>query len=70
MIIFYDVDLQLVSHLQTRIAVLEQEVRDKEKLLERSNELLHSQQESKVGCFFKKYTLFLVIFIVEIFEFS
>ena len=41
--------LQVVSQLQTRIAVLEQELKDKEHVLMRSTDLLNSHEESKVG---------------------
>ncbi|XP_025109609.1 spindle assembly abnormal protein 6 homolog [Pomacea canaliculata] len=41
---------KLMNQLQTRIAVLEQEVKDKEQLLLRSNELLQTQQDSRRKC--------------------
>lgn len=39
---------QLVSQLKTRVAVLEQESKDKETLIAKSNELLEAANQQKV----------------------
>lgn len=39
---------QLLSQLKTRVAVLEQESRDKEALITKSNELLNAANQQKV----------------------
>lgn len=40
---------KLIHQLTTRVAVLEQEVKDKEIVINRSTDLLSSEQEKKVG---------------------
>ena len=39
---------KIVTHLKTRVAVLEQEVQDKEELKRKTNELYATEQDQKV----------------------
>ena len=61
-----DADVQeqsrLASQLHTRVAVLEQEVKDKEQVMQRTSDLLGSHQEQKV-LFFSLCRIFLYIYI-------
>lgn len=44
---------KIINQQRTRIAVLEQEVKDKEQVLARSSDLLDSEQDQKVSIFQK-----------------
>lgn len=42
---------KLINQLQTRVAVLEQEIKDKDQLVTRTKEVLDATQEQKVSSF-------------------